>query len=392
MISDAIFNGHGSINGVMLTGQSWAVGAVSSSGQVALTTTPKSRALCFQRAQRDGGSGITGIDNLRSIGPLREATFVENGGSWAETPLSGFAAQLEWMLRQPYHLILGNWGRGSAAYSVLAKGTATYARGQLMARMMRQAFRNCNFRAMLAFHGGSDATSATYQTDMRQWQLDFETDVNAMYGVSKTIPWFVVQPPMGNNGSGALVGVVGLLEEHKVNLTKTVLVGPTYFLPVGADGIHLTSEGYRKIGEYFAVAYYQHMIQGLQWSPIRPISISRVANIVTLSFATASSNLVLDTTNVSNPGNYGFEWNDDSGKVITAVRTIGTTVEVTLNGTPTINANTKIRYAYTSQAGANIAGPQQGVRGCLRDSSPIVGILSQEPLYNWCVAFNETVT
>lgn len=392
MIPDASFSGSAPINMVTIAGQSWAAGAASATGQAAISTSPTSRALYFNRAQRDIGSGITGVEDLRSLAPLREAAYTQNSGTWTETAASGFAAQVAALSGTAAHrLLVGNWGRGSADYSVLAKGTSTYARGIAMVRSGRQQFREFKVRATLALHGGSDSNSATYQTDMRQWQVDWETDVNALAGQTGTLPWLVTQPP-GANGAGAVVGTVGLLEEFKTNPTKTVLVGPTYFLPVGADNIHYASLSSQRIGEYLGWAYYQHIIQGTQWNPLRPTTITRSTNVVLLTFADAIGNLVLDATNVLNPGNYGFEWNDDSAKTISAVRLVGgNVVEITLSGTPTINGNTKIRYGYTATSGAT-AGPQLGPRGNLRDSNPMSGALSGQPLYKWCCNFNETVT
>lgn len=393
MITDAPLGSTGRLNFVTIAGQSWGVGAISSVGQTALTTSPASRALQFATAQRDASFGITGVEDLRQLAPLRELTYTQNGGTFAETPASGFAAQVLSRAGVPYRLLIGNWARGSAAYSVLAKGTSTYARGIAMARRARQGFSNFACTGTLCFHGGSDALSATYQTEIRQWQVDWETDVNALAGTSGTIPWFVSQPPAPNNGSGALLGVIGIIEEFKTNPTKTVLVCPTYFLPLGDDYIHYASASSRLLGEYYGNAYYQHVIQGVQWNPLRPTTITRTANVVTLTFANAVGNLVLDTVAVTNPGNFGFEWNDDSARTITGVRLLdGNKVEVTLSGTPTINANTKIRYAYTSAAGPGRSGPRDGVRGNLRDSNTAVGALSGTPLHNWCCHFNESVT
>src|SRR5207244_3621953 len=81
---------------------------------------------------------------------------------------------------------------------------------------------------------------------------------------------------------------------------KTILVCPKYFLPYW-DGLHLSPDGYRWLGEYYAKAYYQQMIAGQQWSPLRPIAISRNSNVVSLTFTGAVGNLVLDTNLVTDP-------------------------------------------------------------------------------------------
>lgn len=391
MIPESTMHGFGRMNMVTIAGQSWAVGNISTVGQTALTTSPVSRALCFPKSKLDPVSGIVGTEDLRLTMPLREKTTVVSGSVLGETVASAFAAQVAALSGITHRLLVGNWGKGGAAYSALAKGTVTYARGQALARAARQSFPEMTYRATLALHGASDSNSATYQTDARQWQLDWETDTNLVTNQTGTIPWFVTQSSAAT-GAGAVIGTVGLFEEFKLNPTKTVLVGPMYFIPVGNDNVHFTSAGTRLLGEYYGAAYYRQIILATQWNPLRPTAINRVTNVVTLTFADAVGPLVLDTVRVTDPGNFGFEWNDDAARTITGVRLLGgNLVEITLSGTPTINANTKVRYAYTAVT-ALVGGPLLGQRGCLRDSNTAVGVLSGSSLYNWCVHFNETVT
>jgi hypothetical protein len=111
---------------------------------------------------------------------------------------------------------------------------------------------------------------------------------------------------------------------------------------------------------------------------------------------------VLDTANVSNPGNFGFRYlvGGTAGKVasgtpqaISSVQvTAPDTVTITLAATPS-GANQRLEYAnYYAQAGLNpprpgCPGPTQGVRGNLRDSDPATSVTGGLPLYNWGVSF-----
>jgi hypothetical protein len=191
------------------------------------------------------------------------------------------------------------------------------------------------------------------------------------------------------------------------NPTSILLVNPKYIYPYIAGGTHLTSYGYRWMGEYYAKAYWTQVVLGQQWKPLYPVSISGSGNTITIQFHVPVPPLVLDTTNVVQlaDGNYGFEdWTSGSYNAtgITAVNITDATngiVQLTLSHSAPANG-AGMRYAYSGaptgpggmatiigQTNLN-AGVTTGCRGCLRDSDPLVGPVDGLPLYNWCVHFS----
>src|SRR5262249_46651280 len=141
---------------------------------------------------------------------------------------------------------------------------------------------------------------------------------------------------------------------------------------------------------------------GQTYSPLRPASVNQSGATVTVQMAGQVGELVNDCASgsptVSDPNGtncthcpLGFEWSDASSSAF--VQSVAITdaasgvVTVTLNTTPT-GSNKKLRYAYSGNAGTR--GPTTGVRGCVRDSDPAVG-LDGSPLYNWLVHFEKTV-
>ena len=101
--------------------------------------------------------------------------------------------------------------------------------------------------------------------------------------------------------------------------------------------------------------------------------------------------LALDTTQVTNPGNYGFEYTDGSGAppAITSVQLVAAdTVQITLAAAP-VGANKRVRYAYTSKGNVT-PGPISGVRGNLRDSDPTPSLYGNT-LQNWGITFDLAV-
>jgi hypothetical protein len=183
-----------------------------------------------------------------------------------------------------------------------------------------------------------------------------------------------------------------VLAESELNPTKTILVGPKYFLPYALPGgLHLNNRGYRWLGEYYGKVYRKVVVEAAPWTPLKPRTIVLVGAIITASFDVPVPPLVLDTNLVSDPGNYGFEYVDesDSPPSIAHVEIIDdTTVRITLSSVPS-GSNPRLRYAYTAIPG-NPGGPTTGPRGNLHDSDSEVSP-NGDPLYNWCVHFDKPI-
>lgn len=305
-----------------------------------------------------------------------------------------------------------NFGVGGTAYSGLAKGTNPYqngisSAGQLDAPAILHATGALRAPAVWAVHGESDMNSLTYQADIRQWQVDYETDLKAVTGQSGTIPMLHSQPSCwthpNNTNSATGRSPYAIAAEAKLNPTKTLLVGPKYFLTYTANDIHLTNSGYRLFGEYYGKAHFQHVVQGTQWTPLRPLSVTRTNAVIDVVFEGCVGNLVIDTTAVTDPSGAsntkGFEYRDDTigdgAQRYTSISSVAIltqtppTIRVTLASNPGAASNKRLRFAYTGTAGAN-PGPTTGPRGCVRDSDTRVGP-SATALVNWCIHFDEAV-
>lgn len=300
-----------------------------------------------------------------------------------------------------------NFGLGATAYADLAKGTSPYRNAidtAAFAATVQPAYTTGPARApyIAVVHGETDMLSTTYGADVRQWQADFEADLNAAFGTTGTIPMLHSQPSCwtapGNNNTAVGVSPYQLLTEYETNPTKTLLVCPKYFLTY-SDGVHLGDGAqYRILGDYYGKAAHQHVVQGVQWSPLRPLTVQRTGAVITVTFAGNVGNLQFDTTNVTDPSGgantKGFEYTDSAGgSVYTRIASVvlqgPNQVVITLTADPGANTGRFLSYAYTGTPGAS-AGPTTGPRGNLRDSDTFTG-QSGTVLPNWCVHFRKAV-
>jgi hypothetical protein len=380
------------INHVLATGQSLSVGAL---GTPTLSTAQPYANTMFVTGVITGGTGLT------SFVPLVEGS--------VETMSSSFASLVTKMARdvvlvgQPvgktsHELLISGHGIGGTAYVGLKKGTAAYANGIAQAQaghdLALAAGKTHVVRAVTNVHGESDSQSGNlnYEANLLEWQSNYETDVKAITKQAESIPMLHTQFSSWTRLAGLPTTSIipsAQLAAHVNAPGKIILVGAKYHLPYVADGVHLTNEGYRHMGEDYAKVYRRVILEGKLWEPVRPKAITRAGAVVTVKMHVPAPPLVLDTALVSDPGKMGFEWvSDGTPPTITSVVLSGPdTVIVTLSAAP--GANGRLRYAYTGTSGA-LGGPTTGARGNLRDSDATPS-RNGYALYNWCIHFDAPV-
>jgi hypothetical protein len=347
---------------------------------------------------------MAGDEGLERFEPLVEGDNIPGSKAIVETMSSGFANLVAELARidggDDHDLLLSVHASGAKSYVQLKKGTRPYARGMAQVVAARDLAKSLGksyvVRAVANVHGESDHAekSTRYHADLVQWQADYENDIKALTGQTEPVPMFQSQisswtKMMRGTETSAIPGAQ--LAAHLGSNGKIILVGPKYHLQYSKDGVHLTSEGYRHMGEDYAKAYRRVVLEGKRWEPLRPISTTREDAVITVKFVVPEPPLVLDTNLVSDPGSYGFEYSDSSASSPTVTKvevTASDTVVITLSSAPT-GDDRHLRYAFTGVRGAR-SGPQTGARGNLRDSDATRS-RSGHRLYNWCVHFDEPV-
>lgn len=371
---------------LLIGGQSLSTGSFSA---VVSTTQP------FNNVSFNPGVR-TGADNLINFIPLVE-TLVGIEGETIASGAANLVAEQELAAGRSHAILASAHGVGGQPYAALKKGTAPFAVGMAQVaagHTLAAALGELHaVRAVAIIHGESDhiAGNLAYAEDLLAWQSDYETDARALTGQTLPVPMFYCQMSSWTALAGATSRIPSeQLAAADARPDRMFVVTPKYIFPY-VDGVHLSGDGTRWLGEYYAKAYRRVLVDGEPWVPLRPRTVTRAAEVLTVTFDVPAPPLVLDTTLVADPGNYGFEFTDSSGAppAVTAVALVdATTVRVTL-AAPPVGGNKRLRYAHTGVAGQP-AGPTTGPRGNLRDSDATVSRHGY-PLHNWAVHFDVPV-
>lgn len=366
---------------ILGSGQSLCMG--STSPAVTLQPPTANRLLTIQ----DGVRLTTDSDTLA---PGMVAPFKPMVAKNWETPVVQMTAQLNRLRGLPANAatLTSVHGRGGVGITNLWKGTQPYANLITAVTAAKAECDRLGYGYQVPFidwiHGENDRNSAAglYTSRLIQMQADYETDIQAISGQPEGVP--VLLDQISNwtayDGAESLVP----FEQLQIaldNPTKFLCAGPKYWAQTSADGIHLPSQNSMRLGAIHEQPA-KAIIEGCSWLPTHCTSAVRNGATVALQFHTPCGPLVSDTVNVTDPGNWGIRWMDDSmSATVIRVQLKGDNIVlVTLSAVPT-GANPKIGIADIGTSGA-AAGPVTGPRACLRDSGSDFDAYSQ-PVFNW---------
>lgn len=408
---------HFDINHVISTGQS---NSVAHEGRPVLSTSQPYSNLMFDVGVMTSGTcdrqGCRVYQKPTGFSPLTEGdTF------WypVETMSSGMANEVTKLAttvhgKASHDLLVSLAGRNGLTYWCLRKGGCDFLDQSYLNAFdenMKQvedgkaiaAAKGKTYvvRAVTVIHGESDdyawATGTqevpldgtdgtpnkinTYADGLLEWQADYEAGVKTRTGQTIAVPMLISQHSGWNDVPRSMVTQFQYEAMVKSNY-KITIVTPGYPLEWNGDCRHYNNHGERHLGEYFAKAYTRIVIEGKKWAPVHATTATIAGNVITAKFHVPVPPLVLDTTYVVDPGNYGFEVADDAGNElpISKVELAGPdTVKVTLANAPA--GKTKLRYAFKTIP-QSCPGRFAGARGNLRDSDTTPSQAGY-PLYNW---------
>lgn len=319
--------------------------------------------------------------------------------TWGETITSRMVNRyLASAIPQGYAAIGSVHGINGLTYAQLKKGTAPYRNllrsvmaGSLFAKNLGIAYRVLWVSWLQGESNGDDPD--VYDDYLLELADDLTADIRAITGQSERVMLMTDQeaqgPVVGNSSLGDLKAAI----EHP---DKIICVGPKYQFLYN-DLAHLNGQSQAWLGGYHGRAAKRTFFDGVAWKPLYVTSAVRAGTVVTLTFNVPAGPIVLDTSAVSNPGNYGITWIDNgNGNAVTvsSVAVSGSnTITVTLSAVPT-GSGQMIGLGINGTTPNGQPGPNDGPRTNIRDSSTDVEIVSGQPLpmYNWACNQKVAVT
>ncbi len=144
---------------------------------------------------------------------------------------------------------------------------------------------------------------SVYKEDLIRLKNDFQKDIRFITDQKRAIPFFTYQT------AGNLAGIAQIeaCDEEK----DMFMVSPTYMLPnaensyyfskdklVHGDGIHLTADGERWLGEQFGKVMRKVVIERKKWQPLRPLNAwyNSDESVVFIRFHVPEPPIMIDTT------------------------------------------------------------------------------------------------
>jgi hypothetical protein len=255
--------------------------------------------------------------------------------------------------------------------------------------------------AIVMTHGESDAGNTNYANDLYQLLTDYNTDLAALTGQTDKIPMLVSQQNSVPEANGLVsISALQVLKASVDHPGEIVCTGPKYQYSYATDTahVHLNATEYERLGEKTAQVYFERVVLGNDWQPLRPISAERTANKVTVHFHVPVPPLDWDDLMPPPHGTMIPQWAMGRGfevlvagtrQTITGVEIVGDTVEITCAGDLTAG-EVVVGYAATAEGGTPPTA-QPARWGHLRDSDPFMGTVTGTAQPNYCVAFQMTI-
>ena len=259
-------------------------------------------------------------------------------------------------------------------------------------RLAKAAGKTYGVGALIVTHGECDAGNQNYESDLYQLWSDYNTDLAAITGQKQKIQMIVSQQNSCNDYSASTLAQWKVGVDHPAD---AVCSGPKYQYPYAADGVHLTANGYRQLGEKYGQIYFERVILGKDWQPLEPTAVERNGAVITVHFHVPVPPLIWDSHFAAPHRSIG-EWKNGKGFEVSAAggeKVAIKSVAITSDAVVMVCATdpgpgARVGYAMTGEK-PRMAAPFEGTYrwGLLRDSDPFVGAVTGLEQPNYCVAF-----
>lgn len=327
---------------------------------------------------------------LGSATPARENVGTRPG---QESPSSGIAYKIHELTG---HTVLASTAASSGTdIAGISAGTATFTAATKMiqaAVAMADELGMEYVPVLVLIHGNQNAangtTVASYRAAMENLRAQYEAVINAATGKTQSLHMFVGQLsnviPYGGTAGATKSNTIGIAQYQEARDNEFIHLASAQYARPYSDGEHLTSAGYRTEGEVIGTVI-GNWINDNTKSSLVPVEAGVVqsGNTLTIPVKGCVGNLVIDTSRVTDPGNYGFLL-EGATIASVAVSGSGATAKIIITKTDSSLA-TRVSYAETGIAGQS-PGAITGSRGCIHDSQSGTS-LAGLPLYNDLAVF-----
>ncbi|HHT0290805.1 TPA: hypothetical protein ACTW3X_005450 [Klebsiella pneumoniae] len=378
---------------LIITGQSLAAGG-SRQAQSPVTTTAQADygILSFETGPKvDFKYDTLNESLLEAVIPCRENAGTRPG---QESPSSGMAFKIHDLTG--HTVLVSDACSSGTAIADISSGSATFTGATKMiqsAVAMAEKLGMQYVPVMVLIHGNQNAAAGTsissYRAAMETLRAQYESVINAATGKSQSLHMFVGQLsntiPYGGTAGTTKTNNIGIAQYQEARDNALIHLASAQYARPYSDGEHLTSAGYRTEGEVIGAVVGGWLNDNTK-SSLVPIEsgVVQSGTTITIPVAGCVGDLMIDTSRVTDPGNYGFVL---TGATIAsvAVSGSGSAAKIVITKTDSTTA-TAISYASQGIAGQN-PGPVTGSRGCIRDSQTGTS-LSGLPLYNDLCVFS----
>ncbi|MEG8893619.1 hypothetical protein U4T16_03740 [Klebsiella pneumoniae] len=377
---------------IIVTGQSLAAGGSTiSQSPVTITSAADYGVICFSTGPKvDFKYDTLNESLLGSVIPARENVGTRPG---QESPSSGIAYKTHEITG--HTVLVSDACSSGTAIADISSGTATFTGATKMiqaAVAMAEQLGMEYVPVLVLIHGNQNAANGTsvasYRASMESLRAQYEMVINAATAKTDSLHMFVGQlsnvVPYGGTAGTTKTNTIGIAQYQEARDNEFIHLSSAQYARPYSDGEHLTSAGYRTEGEVIGTVI-GNWINDITKSSLVPVEAGVVqsGNTLTIPVKGCVGNLVIDTSRVTDPGNYGFLL-EGATIASVAVSGSGATAKIIITKTDSSLA-TRVSYAETGIAGQS-PGAITGSRGCIHDSQSGTS-LAGLPLYNDLAVF-----
>ena len=330
------------------------------------------------------GSG-TSAENHSSLVPYIETTHDTGDGIGYETPMGGaitaifdrLSAEADGYSSGDVKILGSVPAQGSKTIAQLRQNPGPYMQriiddmtyGKARANELGLTY---SPHAMIYMGNESDQTAGTteavYLDSFDKMIAAINGFAGDVTGKTESLPWFIYQLNSWKNRTPNTDYPTIPLALLKLARTRddVRLVQPMYMYDY-YDTAHLLGFDSHICGYRFGLAIEQEMLSGKKFEPLWSKDVSLQGGIANIWYEPVGK-LVLDTSLVTDPGNYGISAVDPSGNALTLTEVSVHLNRLRVRASGGIPSGSKLRLGFTGGTTGTLPSRTNGPRCCLRDN------------------------